>query len=421
MTTPDDPRPGSQEPSGDEAARMLEVGLDPASGPGRVPPPSPEEVGAWFPSLEILEILGQGGMGVVYKARQKSLDRVVALKVLPEGLSRDPAFAERFTREARALAKLQHPAIVGVHEFGEVEGRYFLVMEYVDGVNLRQLMDTRSLSAREALAIVPQICDALQYAHDNGVVHRDIKPENVLLDRRGNVKVADFGLAKMTQRGGADFTLTGTGQVMGTLHYMAPEQYKTPQDVDHRADIFSLGVVFYEMLTGDLPVGRFQKPSEAAELDARLDEIVMKALERERDLRYQAAQEVKQEVTTFGAAPTAPVPPPVPARAASSPSVAPPSGKRRFSRWALAAVLAIPIAALLGVLAYVGVEEIASGHGGWKKYYAVVAGFMTATVGFGIATLIAMIASIVTWRAKERVSGRGVAFACGVIALALIP
>ena len=160
-------------------------------------------------------------------------------------------------------------------------------------------MASGELTAKEALAIVPQICAALQYAHDEGVVHRDIKPENVLLDRQGNVKVADFGLAKMAERAPGDFTLTGTDQVMGTLHYMAPEQYKTPQDVDHRADIFSLGVVFYEMLTGELPVGRFDEPSKTGDLDARIDEIVMRTLEREREQRYQHARDVSTAVGTY--------------------------------------------------------------------------------------------------------------------------
>ena len=136
-------------------------------------------------------------MGAVYKARQRELDRVVALKILPPGIGQDPAFAERFTREAKALAKLNHPGIVTLYEFGKADGLFFFLMEFVDGVTLRQLLEGERISAREALAIVPQICDALQYAHDQGIVHRDIKPENILLDRQGRVKVADFGLAKL--------------------------------------------------------------------------------------------------------------------------------------------------------------------------------------------------------------------------------
>ncbi|MBL9139041.1 MAG: serine/threonine protein kinase, partial [Verrucomicrobiales bacterium] len=235
---------------------LMEVGMGTQAGEGSSPAAKPEvkapsvtELAGHFPSLEILEILGQGGMGMVYKARQRALDRWVALKVLPQDAARDPAFAERFQREARALARLSHPNIVGVYEFGETAGYFYLVMEYVDGADLRRVLQQRKLSAEEALRIVPAICDALQYAHANGVVHRDIKPGNILLDREGRVKIADFGIAKLVGGESLDPTLTQLRQRMGTPHYMAPEQVENPQAVDHRADIFSLGVVFYEMLT----------------------------------------------------------------------------------------------------------------------------------------------------------------------------
>ena len=210
--------------------------------------PSCEQLAAIFPQLEILEFIGRGGMGFVFKARQLHLDREVALKLLPEKLSADPRFAERFTREARVLAKLNHPNIVMVHDFGHAGGFYYLLMEYVEGLNLRQAMRMGKFSPGEALAIVPKICDALQFAHENGVLHRDIKPENLLLDTRGNVKIADFGIAKLLGDEKDAFTLTGTGASLGTPHYMAPEQFENPTQVDHRADIYSLGVVFYEML-----------------------------------------------------------------------------------------------------------------------------------------------------------------------------
>lgn len=258
--------------------------------------PTIEELNARFPQLEIQELLGQGGMGAVYKARQRVLDRVVALKILPPEINRDPAFAERFTREARALAKLAHPNIVTVFEFGEQDGLYFLLMEFVDGVNLRESIQSGAIAPAAALAVVSQICDALQYAHDEGVVHRDIKPENVLLDKRGRVKIADFGLAKLLGLSPIEVTLTATHQVMGTLHYMAPEQLERPLEVDHRADIYSLGVVFYELLTGELPLGRYKLPSEKRKLDVRLDDVVLRTLEREPQRRYQHVSEVKTEV-----------------------------------------------------------------------------------------------------------------------------
>jgi len=153
-------------------------------------PPAVAELAALFPQLEILELIGVGGMGAVYKARQPGLDRLVALKILP--MRDDPAFAERFTREARTLAKLNHPGIVTVYDFGQTGGLYYFVMEFVDGVNLRQAERANQLKPAEALAIVPQICTALQFAHDAGIVHRDIKPENILLDKHGRVKIADF-------------------------------------------------------------------------------------------------------------------------------------------------------------------------------------------------------------------------------------
>jgi serine/threonine protein kinase len=260
------PKCGSQLPEGASgvcAKCLLSAGLEdhsfpptmdsPRSGEAFVAP-IPQELAANFPQLEILELLGRGGMGAVYKARQRGLDRIVALKILPPEVGRDPTFAERFEREARALAKLNHPHVVTVHDVDKTpDGLYFIVMEYVDGENLRQAIKAGSLAPQDALAIVSQICDALQYAHDKGVVHRDIKPENILLDRAGQVKIADFGLAKLLGQD-ADSSLTHTHQVMGTLRYMAPEQMEGTHHVDHRADIYSLGVLFYELLTGELPI-----------------------------------------------------------------------------------------------------------------------------------------------------------------------
>lgn len=268
-------------------------------------PPSLLELEVVFPQFEILELIGQGGMGAVYKVRQRQLDRVVALKILPPGIGGDAAFADRFAREAKALAKLNHPGIVTIHEFGCSGGLYFIVMEFVDGVNLRQLLKGGRISPREALAIVPQICDALQFAHDLGIVHRDIKPENLLIDRRGRVKVADFGLAKLVggdpdEEAAAVFAggslQTEGGKVMGTPRYMAPEQIERPAEVDHRADIYALGVVFYQMLTGELPGERLDAPSRKVSVDVRLDEIVLRALEKDPELRFQQASVMKTRV-----------------------------------------------------------------------------------------------------------------------------
>ena len=281
-------------------------------------PPPIEELAAIFPQFEILELIGKGGMGAVYKVRQKDLDRIVALKILPPAIGQSPEFSNRFTREAKALAKLNHPGIVTLHEFGQQDGLYFILMEFVDGVNLAQLMKTGRISPREALAIVPQICDALQFAHDQGIVHRDIKPENILLDRLGRVKVADFGIAKIVA---ASLSKTRIQAVWRTSpdaryrpirspekssarpQYMAPEQIDHPSDVDHRADIYALGVVFYQMLTGELPGKRLEAPSKKVHIDVRLDEIVLKAMEKNPELRFQQASVMRTRVDDLGSGP----------------------------------------------------------------------------------------------------------------------
>ncbi len=268
-----------------------------ATPPGGFVPPAPTELAKQFPQLDIIELLGQGGMGAVYKARQKQLERLVALKILPPEVGRTEAFAERFAREARSLAKLSHPRIVSIYDFGHTEdGLYYFIMEFIDGTDLRHVIQAGEISPAEALAIVPQICEALQFAHEEGIVHRDIKPENILLDKKGRVKIADFGLAKLLDRPATAYTLTQAGQRMGTPHYMAPEQIEHPGQVDHRADIYSLGVVFYEMLTGELPLGLFAPPSQKVQVDVRLDKVVLHSLEKEPERRYQHASEVKTDV-----------------------------------------------------------------------------------------------------------------------------
>jgi len=271
----------------------------------RQPPPPIATVAAAFPQLEILELIGHGGMGVVYKARQPRLDRIVALKLLPQSLAADAAFAERFNREARVLARLNHPNIVTVHDFGQSGGFFYLLMEFVDGVNLRQAMQAGRFTPQQAMMLVPKICEALQFAHDEGILHRDIKPENILLDTKGRVKIADFGIAKLLGEAREKLTLTGSGLAVGTPHYMAPEQLEHPQDVDQRADIYSLGVVFYEMLTGELPLGRFAPPSQKSGVDARVDEVVFHALEKEREKRFRTAGEVKTSVEAITSNPAA--------------------------------------------------------------------------------------------------------------------
>jgi hypothetical protein len=387
-----------------------------------------EELSRAFPTLEIGELVGRGGMGVVYRARQRSLDREVALKVLPPEVAEDPAFADRFTREARALARLTHPNIVAVHEAGESGGLYYLVMEYVAGPNLRQAQAAGRLSPEEALAIVPQVCDALQYAHDRGVVHRDVKPENILLDRSGRVKIADFGLAKLLGKGAGDRTLTGTDQVMGTLHYMAPEQITSPLDVDHRADIYSLGVVFYEMLTGELPLGRFPPPSEKVRVDVRVDEVVLRTLEKERERRYQRAEEVKTGIGALSVTPPA----------TGVPEASPP----RTHPLAAAGVASVPAGVLLALIVFAidrQIEEalliaavlfaagLAASAWAWRtirrsrgRYgglglakFGVLAPLVTGVMGVGVVLLVS--ALLVADMARERMGAEIAAMQASVM------
>ncbi len=290
---------------------------------GRIVVPAAAAVAKYFPQLDMLELLGHGGMGAVYKARQTKLDRMVAVKIIRPETTGDPAFAERFMREARTLARLNHPGIVAVHDFGEIDAPelaggtspqsasrtlFYFIMEYVDGANLRQLMQAGQLSPELAVNIVPQVCEALQFAHDEGVVHRDIKPENILLDSKGRVKIADFGLAKIAGRTVDEWTLTGTHQVMGTPRYMAPEQMAGSRTVDHRADIYSLGVVFYEMLTGTVPFGHFAPPSQKSKVDVRLDEVVLRAMASEPERRFQAARDLQSSVEQISSPSVKPAP-----------------------------------------------------------------------------------------------------------------
>ena len=235
-------------------------------------------------------------MGVVYKARQRGLDRMVALKILPPQISTEPTFAERFAREAQALARLSHPNVVTVIDLGQSGSVYYFLMEFVDGVNLRQMLQAGKLAPRDALDLILQICEALEYAHGEGVVHRDIKPENILVDKKGRVKIADFGLSKLLGVARPDLQLTQSNQVMGTMHYMAPEQIDQPLAVDYRADLYSLGVVFYEMLTGELPLGRFELPSRKSAVDSRVDELVLRMLERNPKRRCQQASEIRLQL-----------------------------------------------------------------------------------------------------------------------------
>ena len=296
MSAADPPLLGGLDPSG-----LLALGAD-AAGGAAWEPPSPAEVARLFPAWEMRRLLGRGGMGAVYLMHQPDLERDVAVKVLPLEAGEHEERVERFRREARALAKLRHPGIVTLHEAGvTADGHCYFVMEYVDGRPLHEVIAEGKVAVPQALAIVSRVCEALAYAHEAGVVHRDIKPSNILLDRRGQPRVADFGLARLESRAGAGEAgpaLSRTGVFMGTEAYAAPEQVKDAARADHRADIYSVGVLLYELLTGELPRGMFQPPSRKVGTDDRLDGVVARALQERPEDRYQAAAELARDVTT---------------------------------------------------------------------------------------------------------------------------
>ena len=288
----------------------LTLPFDPSSGTPRFgrshgkakgwQPPTIEELQALLPQYEITKLLGRGGMGAVYQGTQVNLDRPVAIKIRPPGMEADNGanFTERFKNEARAMARLSHPGIVAVYDFGETsDGILYIVMEFIEGTDVQKMvLEQGRLHSAYAMAVTAHVCDALQYAHDRKIIHRDIKPANIMVGYDGGVKVADFGLAKMSMTEESALT-TRSGISMGTLHYMAPEALMLGSNVDHRADIYAVGVMLYYMLTGKLPQGMFELPSlQVSGLDPRLDRIIAKALRDDREIRYQSVTELRKDL-----------------------------------------------------------------------------------------------------------------------------
>lgn len=249
-----------------------------------------------FPGFEIETLLGRGGMGAVYRARQLSLDRIVAIKLLPFELGVQEEFAERFRREAKALARLAHPNIVAAHDYGQSnDGHFYIVMEYVEGEDLSARLRRGKVPAGEAVQIVAQVCDALAFAHAQGVVHRDIKPSNILLAQSGAVKVTDFGIVRWADDA-AGASSTQTGELLGTPGYVAPEQTRPGATVDARADIFSLGVMLYELVTGELPQGVLRPLSRIDPAAGFLDRVIHRALQPDPSDRYPTVTDLRREL-----------------------------------------------------------------------------------------------------------------------------
>lgn len=256
--------------------------------------PEPSQLAPLFPGYAVEGLIATGGMGAVYRAVQRSLDRPVAIKILPREFTKDKAFRAIFEAEAKAMAKLNHPNLIGVYDFGEIDGMLYIIMEHVPGKSLFHSAHGMAIDPSEVIRLVTGICHGLAHAHEHGVIHRDIKPSNILLDLEARPKIGDFGLARNTGQ-----TVQEGEEIFGTPHYTAPEVVTAPQSVDHRADIFSLGVLLHELLTGHLPADDPRPPSAIVMCDPRFDVIVRRATEVQPQRRYDSAMEIANDLQTI--------------------------------------------------------------------------------------------------------------------------
>jgi serine/threonine protein kinase len=258
--------------------------------------PEPADLAPLFPGYEIQWLIATGGMGAVYCAVQKSLDRTVALKILPMEFSKDAAFCAGFEAEAKAMARLNHPNLIGVYDFGEAGGMLYIIMEFVPGKSLYHSAYGLAIDQAEVIRLVTGICNGLAHAHENGIIHRDIKPSNILLDLNAQPKIGDFGLARPIER-----KIEEGEEIFGTPHYTAPEVVNAPHSVDYRADIFSVGVLLHELLTSKLPASDPRPASMIVNCDHRFDAIIRRATLPLAAARYSSAKEIAHDLQVIGA------------------------------------------------------------------------------------------------------------------------
>lgn len=253
--------------------------------------PSPGELQSHLTSYDSIQLLAVGGMGAVYKARQISLDRPVAIKVLTHACSASMQFRQIFKCEAQVMAKLNHPHLASIFDYGEVNGMLYIVMQFVEGRSLHEAANGRAVAQNEAAALISSISKALSHAHASGILHRDIKPANILIDSKLCPIVVDFGLAHHAH----ESTMKGE-TVFGTPGYTAPEVLAPPYSADQRADVFSLGILFHELLTGQLPQSPYLPPSRLAPVDQRYDSVVMRAIHPTPALRYTSTEALAEDL-----------------------------------------------------------------------------------------------------------------------------
>ncbi len=263
------------------------------STPPQFKAPTTEELQQLLPAYDVLSFIAKGGMGAVYKAHQKSLERNVAIKILPREFGEDHGFRRRFEDEAKAMAKLNHPNLISVYDFGEVDHMLYIVMEFVDGKSFHESFHGRAIAEKEVAHLVAGICEGLAHAHEAGILHRDIKPANILLDSKNRPKIGDFGLARLTEE------TEGEGIIYGTPDYIAPEMIKNPGAVDTRSDVFSTGVILYELLTGKLPEKRYIPASQIEDVDPRFDKIVRRATHPSPMLRFANGEAMASDLKTL--------------------------------------------------------------------------------------------------------------------------